>query len=599
MPEKDDFVALVSQARADFLAADHTRPLSWRVASGTLVRSQIVSSWERSRAAGVRPDTFGAPYRDLAAPPEPLLPAAREPLDWLTDSLDDQRACLLLTTADARILERRGGGREFLRRLDEASAVPGHVFAEDVVGTNAIGTSLVLGEYLEVRGPEHFTDTLQDWWCAAAPIHDPVTATTAGTICVICTGEGAMRFVRPVVLGAARDISRALLERTPDSEQVLLNAFLAETNRSHEPLIAVGSSMFIGNESGLQLLQRSSRQRLWEQVAPRLDKRRPATILLATSTGATITAHATAITRAEQTVGALLRLSVATRSMRSVHAIPAMPQPVRRFIPGDSPAAHRLRHAVHLSARADKPTLVIGEDGSGRGHIAHVLLRSLGSTAPIVSLNLSNDTPDGVRSNVAALRAGSNQRLLLRNVDRSPKSLAPIDVLLSDAIDRGARVVATAADASSIKKLSVASLFSTLIQAPPLRARLADLEAISLDLLIKLAGSPHAAPTLSPQALAALADHDWPGNIRELQSILSAALSASGDEPMIRLDHLPGRYRAPNRERRMSAIERAERKAIEEALEHAEGNKLAAAGSLGIARSTLYRKMRALGIETD
>src|SRR5699024_391013 len=107
-------------------------------------------------------------------------------------------------------------------------------------------------------------------------------------------------------------------------------------------------------------------------------------------------------------------------------------------------------------------------------------------------------------------------------------------------------------------------------------------------LLIKLAGSPHAAPSLSPQAIEALSAYDWPGNIRELQSILAAALSASQDEPVIRVEHLPGRYRAPDRERRMSTIERAERKAIEEALEQAGGNKLAAATALGIARSTLY-----------
>lgn len=598
MPDPDLFS--VRQARADFLAADHSRPLSWRVASGTSVRPAIVTSWERSRRAGVRPEVLDAPYRDLAEPPEPLLPAAREPVDWLTENLDDENASLLLTMPDARILERRSGSRTFVRRLDDVLIAPGHVFAENMVGTNAIGTALVDNEYTEVRGPEHYSDALQNLWSAAAPITDPVTGSTAGALAIVCAASDAdeIRFLRTLVLGAVRDIGRALLNRTPDSEQVLLNTFLAETNRSSEPLIAIGQSMFIGNQSGLQLLQRSSRQHLWEQVAGQLDPRHPTTILLETSTGSTITAHATAITRNEQVVGALLRLAVATRSLRSVRAIPAMPQPAHRFIPGDTPAAHRLRHAVHLAGRAGKPALVIGEAGAGRGHVAHVLLGSLGDSSPIASLNLANDTAEGLRANVTALRSGAGKRLLLRDIDRAPAGLAPLDVLLSDAIARGAHVVATAADARSIKQLSIASHFSTLIQVPPLRARIADLEAVSTDLLVKLAGSPHAAPSLSPQVIDALAAHDWPGNIRELQSILAAALSASQDEPVIRLEHLPGRYRAPNREQRMSTIERAERKAIEEALEHAEGNKLAAASSLGIARSTLYRKMRALGIST-
>lgn len=599
MPDPDRLWDAVRQARADFLAADHSRPLSWRVSSGTQVRSAIVTSWERSHRAGVRPDLLDAPYRDLAEPPEPLLPAAREAFDWLAENLHDPSASVLLTMPNGRILERRSGGRAFLRRLDEILAVPGHVFAEDTVGTNAIGTALADNEYTEVRGPEHYSDALQDLWCAAAPITDPVTGLTAGAIALASTGDGQMRFVRTLVLAAVRDISRALLDRTPDSEQVLLNTFLAETNRSSEPLIAIGQAMFIGNQAGLQLLQRSAHRRLWEQVAGQLDPRHPTTILIETSTGSTITAHATAISRADQVVGALLRLSITTRSLRSVRAIPAMPQPTRRFIPGDSPAAHRLRHAVHLGGRAGKPTLVIGEPGAGRGHVARVLLHTLGASSPMAILNLSNDTPDGVRANMAALRSVANERLLLRDIDRAPPSLAPLDVLLGDAIGRGIHLIATAADASSIKQLAIASHFSTLIQVPPLRARIADLAAIADDLLVKLSGAPHAAPSLSAQAAAALAAHDWPGNIRELQSILTAALSASGHEPVIRLEHLPGRYRAPDRERRMSTIERAERKAIEEALQHAEGNKLAAAGSLGIARSTLYRKMRALGISAD
>lgn len=596
MTDYDARSAAVRRARTDFLAADHTRPLSWRVSSGTRVRPVIVNSWERSRRAGVRSDVLQAPYRDLAAPPQPLLPAAREPVDWLAEHLDDPNASLLLTMADGRILERRSGGRDFQRRLDSLHIAAGHVLAEDIAGTNAIGTALADNAYTEVNGPEHFSAQLHELSGAAAPLTDPVSGALVGAVAILCTHENSTRFLRPLVQGAARDITRALLNRTPDSEQVLLNAFLAETNRSREPLVAVGQSMFIGNEAGLQLLQRSSRKHLWEQVGVQLDPRYPTTMLIETSTGSTITAHATAITRDDEMVGALLRLSISTRSLRSVRAIPAMPQASRRFIPGDSPAAHRLRHAVHLGGRSGKPALVIGEAGAGRAHIARVLLDSLGDTAGVVTLNLSNDTAEGVRMNVAALRSAADKRLLLRDIDRAPAGLVPLDTLLGEVVSRGIRVVATAADARSIKDVGVASRFSTLVQVPPLRARISDLEAIAEDVLVKLAGSPHAAPSLSPQAVAALSAHDWPGNIRELQSILSGALSASANEPVIRLEHLPARYRAPNRERRMSTIERAERKAIEEALEHAEGNKLAAANALGIARSTLYRKMRALDI---
>src|SRR5690606_1921972 len=104
VPDPD--LSAVRQARADFLAADHSRPLSWRVSSGTSVRPVIVTSWERSRRAGVRSEALDAPYRDLAERAEPLLPAAREPVEWLAENLDDENAGLLLTLPDGRILER-------------------------------------------------------------------------------------------------------------------------------------------------------------------------------------------------------------------------------------------------------------------------------------------------------------------------------------------------------------------------------------------------------------------------------------------------------------------------------------------------------------
>jgi transcriptional regulator of acetoin/glycerol metabolism len=89
---------------------------------------------------------------------------------------------------------------------------------------------------------------------------------------------------------------------------------------------------------------------------------------------------------------------------------------------------------------------------------------------------------------------------------------------------------------------------------------------------------------------------DWPGNLRELDAVLSAAvLRSMGSD--IALVHLPAEYRRPAPRRRLPSLKRAERETILEALATSAGNKFAAAESLGIARSTLYRKMRALGID--
>jgi transcriptional regulator of acetoin/glycerol metabolism len=89
---------------------------------------------------------------------------------------------------------------------------------------------------------------------------------------------------------------------------------------------------------------------------------------------------------------------------------------------------------------------------------------------------------------------------------------------------------------------------------------------------------------------------DWPGNLRELDAALSAGLlRAMGSD--IALTHLPSEYRQAAPRRRLASLKRAERETILAALDDAAGNKLAAAERLGIARSTLYRKMRALGLD--
>ncbi|QSE92978.1 hypothetical protein JWS13_32500 [Rhodococcus pseudokoreensis] len=94
------------------------------------------------------------------------------------------------------------------------------------------------------------------------------------------------------------------------------------------------------------------------------------------------------------------------------------------------------------------------------------------------------------------------------------------------------------------------------------------------------------------QAFMALAR---PGNLRELHMVLtSAAVRANGVN--LALQHLPYECRAPSADREPAALKRAERETILDALSVSAGNKKRTTDRLGIARSTLYRKMRALGI---
>jgi len=106
---------------------------------------------------------------------------------------------------------------------------------------------------------------------------------------------------------------------------------------------------------------------------------------------------------------------------------------------------------------------------------------------------------------------------------------------------------------------------------------------------------------VSGEVMARLMEHDYPGNVRELENIIEQAfvLCRGG---MIELAHLPPELR-PERaigteEARPMSLEAMERFLITETLRRCGGNRKVAAQNLGINASTLYRKIKFLGIET-
>ncbi|MCD7083273.1 sigma 54-interacting transcriptional regulator, partial [Pseudomonas sp. MAFF 311095] len=142
------------------------------------------------------------------------------------------------------------------------------------------------------------------------------------------------------------------------------------------------------------------------------------------------------------------------------------------------------------------------------------------------------------------------------------------------------------------------------IQVPPLRERLDDIPALSEAILEELR-SQH---ELDHAALALLAQHAWPGNIRELRNVLERAALLSDDlvlnageiraaigtfTPVERGSAVP----AVEGESFSAARERFDRQVIGAALRACEGNVVEAAKRLGLGRSTLYKKMVALGID--
>jgi DNA-binding NtrC family response regulator len=152
------------------------------------------------------------------------------------------------------------------------------------------------------------------------------------------------------------------------------------------------------------------------------------------------------------------------------------------------------------------------------------------------------------------------------------------------------------------------------INLPPLRERKEDIpllcdhfiERYNRELKKSIKG-------ISPQALGCLKTYLWPGNIRELESVLYESIVMS-ENAWVEISDLPKRIRESNLKKNTEMIleekkafgetikdlkERAERAMIIEVLRETHGNRSKAAQRLGISRKSLFNKMKLYGIRSD
>jgi DNA-binding NtrC family response regulator len=302
---------------------------------------------------------------------------------------------------------------------------------------------------------------------------------------------------------------------------------------------------------------------------------------------------------------------------------------------GCSPAMRGIEDELQRIKYASSPVLILGETGVGK-EVAARQLHEISArrerpfivvscaTIPIdqaESIMFGQDVLDGTRgAHIGLVEQAEAGTLFLDEVSALPLPLQGKFLrLLEDGTYRrlggGQELVSQARIISScntdLSSMVAAGHFRTdlyyrlnaiELRIPPLRARSEDIIPLAEHLIAEFARrSGERIPSLPPVARGALLDHPWPGNIRELRNRLERALGLSKGLSQLSPQALfPEQSLLDSPENRITTLaearERAERLQIEEAIRQTSGELGKAATLLGVSRTTLWDKMRRLGI---
>ncbi|MEZ4423609.1 MAG: sigma-54 dependent transcriptional regulator [Gemmatimonadota bacterium] len=320
---------------------------------------------------------------------------------------------------------------------------------------------------------------------------------------------------------------------------------------------------------------------------------------------------------------------------------PAEPTPERPLVGRSAPVIDVLRQIEQVGP-TDATVLVTGETGTGKELVAHAVHRaSRRSVGPFVAVNCAalaegvleselfghvrGSFTGAVKDKVGLVQAADGGTLFLDEIGDISPGLQQrlLRVLQEREVTRVGDVRATRVDvrivAATRRDLRSEmeagrfrdDLFYRLnvfrIALPPLRERQEDIPLLAEHRLLRLAdisgrGRDAGDPPLSPLAMRMLRAYPWPGNVRELFSAIESAWIRAG-AGRIEGQHLPEEVRAAagglqGLERYRAPDDGAdERDVIRRALEDADGVRARAAERLGMGRTTLWRKMKELGLD--
>jgi sigma-54 dependent transcriptional regulator, acetoin dehydrogenase operon transcriptional activator AcoR len=572
------------------------------------MRPEIKRSWERSAMCGLdRGSELKLPYQPDLQAEERFLRAATPVLDHVGSFLEGSATTAVLTDARGRLLARKCSDKALTRVLDSTQSLPGFTWSEEYSGTTAL--SLAIEERMPawVGAGEHYLEALRHLVCAAVPVIHPVSQRIQGVIDVTAGLKDASRHMLPVVLQAAHAIEERLYDDASAIERALLLRFMSASHRSGRPIVVLGERVELSTPPAARLLDVEDKTLLWEHASGIIEHHQNGQETFTLTDGRELAVTFERVEVDGRAVGVVIELDLARTAHTAKGREPALaagPSPAVASIGSrrsTSPFLGRSSAARYLREQAEQlrtdliPILIAGEAGSGKLTLAKAIAGEGSERFLFDAARTTVEAEAALLRQVATVVEGAGGTVIVRRIGSlSAQARQALAEIAQSAEATGSRVIATVTITPDTDEPAtpVADAFGLRLDVPALRQHVDDL----VDLIPYLIERRGATAHMAPAAIQTLMRYDWPGNVRELDGLIRALLTRKRTTDIVLADLPPAYQRGSRRLRRIEHVERA---AIVQALLEVGGNKTRAAELLEIGRATLYRKIRAYGLDLE
>lgn len=587
------------------------------------LRPEVLASWVRSREAGVDAARIGARFLGHTPEVPPVVSAADHVFDEFVTANPGSGCSQVLLDSSGIVRCRRDDGPELAAVLDGLLVVPGYGYAERQVGTTAATVALHERADVAIGGAEHYHWRLAGLAGAGAVVTDPHRGEVCAAVWLVGPASERSALQLPLARMLADRITERMAAQPHRRTRAVLDA-LERVRAADQWVLATDGDLLVSSPS-FRRLSPTDQRVVSDLVLSALVLGQFGQRHVELPSGACAEVTLQPIHLDGEIVGCVLGGGPTQHG-----EVAETPEAVRRQGSHVAPLARRdytkdagparthadakvranrellspylrARQEVVASIHHGRNHLLIGEPGVGKRTLVTAQFRAAYPSGRVVSVDCSSFTGrygvDPVRG-LAPTGDGRPQLLVLSGMTTlSPVGARQLDEALRPlvALETPPLVVgcvdSPAVDATSPYGLLLRH-FHEVTRIPALRYRADEISELALTVLRRVAG--RCSLRLSLQVIRVLEGYAWPGNISELEDVMRyvVARKTMGEVQPTDLPPLCFQGRA----RRMSMLESAQCDAIIQALYESNGNRYKAAAMLGIARSSLYRKIDAFGI---